>query len=162
MEARGTEPGGGARAGEDPGVGGRGWAGPRGAARPKRSGRRTRRDQEAAALRPRPEVSGAAPGKGSARSPRPLPMTGFQARRPRRARDSGRRRHHESHLWIGRRPAPGGGGADLGHLDRSPETDGQGRPLAPDQPHLGRVAGMGARGGNFEPVASRAPASWSF
>lgn len=68
MEERGTEPGGGAQAGEDPGVGGRGWAGPRGAARPKLSRRRTRRDQEAAALRPRPKVSGAAPGKGSARS----------------------------------------------------------------------------------------------
>lgn len=68
MEERGTEPGGGAQAGEDPGVGGRGWAGPRGVARPKLSRRRTRRDQEAAALRPRPKVSGAAPGKGSARS----------------------------------------------------------------------------------------------
>lgn len=88
------------------GAGGRDPAGRRG--RSAEGGGRGRRDQEAAALRPRPEVSVAAPGKGSASSRRPLPMTGFEARRPRRARDSGRRRHHhESHLWIGRRPAPG-------------------------------------------------------
>jgi hypothetical protein len=88
------------------GAGGRDPAGRRG--RSAAGGGRGRRDQEAAALRPRPEVSGAAPGKGSASSSRPLPMTGFEVRRPRRARDSGRRRHHESHLWIGRRPGIGG------------------------------------------------------
>lgn len=58
MEERGTEPGACAQTGEDPGVGGRGWAGPRGArggaaeAQQEGSRRRTRRDQEAAALRP--------------------------------------------------------------------------------------------------------------
>lgn len=60
-----------ARAWEDPGVGGRGWAGPRWAARAEAPGRRTRRHQEAAALCRRPEVSEAAPEKGSARSWRP-------------------------------------------------------------------------------------------
>lgn len=77
MEERGTEPGACAQTGEDPGVGGRGWAGPRGAARPKRSRRRTRRDQEAAALRPsRGEWNGS--GEGVREVPAPPSRRGLR------------------------------------------------------------------------------------
>lgn len=136
----------GAQAGEDPGVGGRGWAGPRGAARPKRSGRRSPRDQEAEALRRRPEVSGVALGKRPARSRRPLPMTmGFEALGPGRARGiAGGAATTKVTCGLGADWRLGAGGADLGHRDSSPETKGQGRPPAPNQVHLVHVAGMDA------------------
>lgn len=109
MEERGTEPGVCAQAGEDPGVGGRGWAGPRGAARPERSGRRTRRVQEVAALCPRPEVSGAAPGEGVREVPASSPALGQRGLRLSVPAARGKREAPPlGHLWIGRRHEPEG------------------------------------------------------
>lgn len=90
-------------------VGGRGWAGPRGAARPERSGRRTRRDQEVAALCPRPEVSGAAPGEGVREVPASSPALGQRGLRLAVPAARGKREAPPlGHLWIGSRHEPEG------------------------------------------------------
>lgn len=132
MEELGAEPGVCAQAGEDPGVGGRGWAGPRGAVRPKLSGKRTRREQEAVELSLRPEVSGTTPGKGSAMS-----------------RGGAASPVDWAQTWAL-------GGANLGHLDPSPQTDGQaGAATCPGPaPHRargrdGRERGRELRAGSF-------------
>lgn len=147
MEERGTEPGG-RRAGRGGPWGGRARVGgtPRGGAA------EAQREEIAAGsgsggAAPASRGEWGRPGEEARKVPATPPNDdGFRGSwsRPRARGIAGGAATTKVTCGLGADWRLGAGGADLGHRDSSPETKGQGRPPAPNQVHLGHVAGMDA------------------